>query len=153
MKHYRKKLIIEAVVLGIASLALIAVQILAYSRVIQPVAVPAAWIHWADFWNGMIAGMSFSITALFIVGIITNIRAICSEAKLKKLYAKENDERTQQIIMKAQSMAMRISLVLLMAAIIVMGYFDIQMSLVLLGCTFVQSIITVLCKLYWHHAM
>lgn len=153
MKEYRKKLVIESVVLGIISLVLIIVQVLAFNQVIQPVAAPADWIHWADFWNGMIAGMSMGVTILFISGIIVNIRAIRSEARLKKLYAKENDERTQQIVTKAQSMGMRISIILLLAAVIVLGYFDIKMSIVCLCCAFVQSVITLLCKLYWSHAL
>lgn len=150
MKEYRKKLVIESVVLGIVSLVLIAVQVLAFNEVITPVTGDS---HWGSFWNGMMAGMSLGVTILFIAGIIVNIRAVRSEVRLKKLYAKENDERTQQIIMKAQAMGSRISLILLLAAVIVLGYFDFKMSLVCLGCAFVQSIITLVCKLYWNHAL
>lgn len=150
MKEYRKKLIIESSVLGIASAVLIAVQVLAFSRVIQPVAGDS---HWKDMWNGFVAGASAAIMALFLIGIVINLRALTNEAHLKKLYAKENDERTQQIQMKGQAMGMRISLIVLMAATIVLGYFDVKMSLVCLCCVFAQSMITVACKLYWHHAM
>ena len=153
MKEYRKKLIIESCVLGLISAVLIVVQILAYNRVIQPIAPPALWIHWVDFWNGMTAGISFSLTALFLVGIFVNIRALRDEKRLKKLYAKEHDERTAQIHMQGQAMGMRISLILMLAAVIILGYFDIKLSLTVLACAFVQSVITALCKLYWHHAM
>lgn len=153
MKEYRKKLIIESCVLALISIVLTVVQILAFNRVIQPVAAPVEWIHWTDYWNGMMAGMSMSLTGLFIVGIIVNIRALRDEKRLKKLYAKEHDERTIQIQMQGQAMGMRISLILMLAATIVLGYFDIKLSLAVLVCTFVQSVITALCKLYWHHAM
>ena len=153
MKEYRKKLIIESCVLGLISAILAIIQILAFNQVIRPVAAPAAWIHWTDYWNGMMAGVSMALTALFILGIITNIRALRDEKKLKKLYAKEHDERTAQIQMHGQAMGMRISLVLMLVFSIVLGYFDMKLSLTVLICTFVQSVITVLCKLYWHHAM
>ena len=153
MKEYRKKLIIESCVLALISIVLTVVQILAFNRVIQPVATPVEWIHWTDYWNGMMAGMSMSLTGLFIVGIIVNIRALRDEKRLKKLYAKEHDERTIQIQMQGQAMGMRISLILMLGATIVLGYFDIKLSLAVLVCTFVQSVITALCKLYWHHAM
>lgn len=153
MKEYRKKLIIENYILALASAVLIIVQILAFNRVIQPIAVSAGNLHWVDFWNGMMAGISMGLSALFIVGIIVNIRALKDEKRLKKLYAKEHDERTAQIQTQGQAMGMRISLILMLAAIIVLGYFDIKLSLTVLACTFVQSVITALCKLYWHHTM
>lgn len=153
MKEYRKKLVIESWVLGLISIALIVVQALAFTRVIQPVAAPVEWIHWTDYWNGMLAGISMGLTAMFIFGIIVNIRALRDERKLKRLYAKNNDERSIQIHIQGQAMGMRISLILMLSAIIVLGYFDIKLSLTVLLCTLVQSVITALCKLYWHHAM
>ena len=153
MKEYRKKLIVENWVLGLISAILIIVQVLAFPRVIQPVAAPVEWIHWTDYWNGMLAGISMGLTGMFIVGIIVNIRALRDEKKLKKLYAKNNDERTMQIQIQGQAMGMRISLILMLGAILVLGYFDIKLSLTVLSCTFVQSLINAVCKLYWHHAM
>ena len=55
--------------------------------------------------------------------------------------------------MQGQAMGMRISLILMLAAVIILGYFDIKLSLTVLACTFVQSVITALCKLYWHYTM
>ena len=150
MKEYRKHLIFESVVLGILSAVLLIVQILAFQQIIQPIAGDS---HWVSFWNGMMGGASMGIMVLFILGIVVNIRALCNETRLKKLHAKENDERVCHIQMKAQSMGMRISVPLMLAGGIVLGYFDIGMSIVCICCAFVQSVITVLCKLYWHHAL
>ena len=150
MENYRKKLKVETIVLAVVSAVLFGVQILAFSGVVQPIAGDSRWVA---RWNGFVAGASMGIVAMFLVGIIGNIGALRNEAKLKKLYAKTNDERQEQICLKAQSMGMRISLFLLLAATIVLGYFDIKMSLVCLCCTFVQSVITALCKLYWNKVM
>lgn len=146
MKAYRKHLILETVILAIVSIALIAVQVLAFTRVI----VPPMGEHWSEFWNGMIAGASFGLMALFIIGVVVNIRALLNEDRLKKLYAKENDERTIEIVRRAQSFGMRISVILMLAVGLVFGYFNISVSLTCLACAFLQSVITALAKLYWH---
>lgn len=146
MKEYRKKLIIESVALGIISAVLIAVQVLAFCRVLEPITGDS---HYVDFWNGMVAGAGFGLTLMFVAGIVVNIRAIRKDSRLKKLYAKEHDERREQIYLRAQSMGMRISVSLMLAAGIVLGYFDIGMSVICLACALVQSVITGLGKLYW----
>ena len=146
MKAYRKHLILETVILAVVSAVLIAVQVLAFTRVI----VPPMGEHWPEFWNGMIAGASFGLMALFITGIIINVRALRNEDRLKKLHARENDERMIEIVRRAQSFGMRVSTCLMLAAGLVLGYFDIGISLACIGCAFLQSVITALGKLYWH---
>ena len=150
MKEYRKHVIFESVMLGVLSGVLLALQVLAFRQVIQPIAGDS---HWHSLWNGFVAGASFGVMALFLIGIVVNIRALRSEARLKKLYAKENDERTCQIEMKAQAWGMRISVPLMLVGGIVLGYFDIGMSIVCICCALVQSVITVAGKVYWNHVI
>lgn len=149
METYRKHLLTETVLLGFGAVVLIAMQVLAWCRVI----VPLAGEHWADFWNGMIAGASFGLMLLFIIGVVVNIRALRNEERLKKLYAKENDERTAEIVRRAQSFGMRVSTCLMLVAGLVLGYFDMGMSIVCICCAFIQSVITILAKFYWHRSM
>lgn len=149
MKTYAKKLKFETVLLAVASLLLLVVQALAFSRIIRPLTGP----HWIDFWNGMLAGASFSIMALFLAGIVVNLRALTNEARLKKLYAREHDERTAHIARTAQSLGMRVGIPLVLVAALVAGYFDVKISLTCLACAAGQSVITSLAKLYYHHTM
>lgn len=149
MKTYEKKLKFETVFLAVASLLLLAVQVLAFCRIIRPLTGP----HWIDFWNGMLAGVSFSIMALFLAGIIVNLRALTNETRLKKLYAKEHDERAAHIARAAQSLGMRIGIPLMLVAGLVAGYFDVKISLTCLACAVGQSVIAGLAKLYYHHTM
>jgi len=146
MKAYKKHLILETTILAVVSIVLIAVQVLAFTRVI----VPPVGEHWPDFWNGMIAGASFGLMALFIVGVIINIRALRNDDQLKKLYAKENDERAIEIARRAQSFGMRTSVILMLAVGLILGYFNISVSLTCLAWAFLQSVIAGLAKLYWH---
>ena len=67
MEEYRNKLKIQNVFFSVCSAVLIAVQILAYSGVIDPVNSGKSW---ADFWNGFIAGVALGVTAIMIFGLI-----------------------------------------------------------------------------------
>lgn len=149
MQAYRKKLKFETGFLIFACLLLLAVQVLAFCRVIRPLAGP----HWADFWNGMLAGAGFGLTVLFLVGIIVNLRALRNQERLKKLYVKESDERTAQIVRASQSAGYRMGVSLMLVAGFVAGYYNVGISLACLACAFGQSVITCLAKLYYHQTM
>lgn len=147
MEKYREKIKRETGLLLIGALVLIAVQILAFARRITPTAGDS---HWSEMWNGFIAGASFGVTALFVVGIVVNLLALRNEKRLKKLYAKENDERTQQIVSKAQAAGMRTALILGIVAVVAAGYFNSTVSLTILACIFAASLITIGFKIFYN---
>ena len=69
--------------------------------------------------------------------------------KLKKLYIKESDERQAQIVAKALCEAMRATLILGLAAVIVAGDFSMTVSLTLLVTVLLVSLMTLAFKLYF----
>ena len=71
------------------------------------------------------------------------------QKKLKKLYIKESDERQAQIVAKALCEAMRATLILGLAAVIVAGYFSMTVSLTLLVTVLLVSLMTLAFKLYF----
>lgn len=150
MKEYRSRLKKQNVLLSIAALALIAAQILSFKGVIKPV-LPNQ--NWAEYWNGFIAGAAMGVTALFIFGIITNIRAMRNEKALKKLFAKENDERTLQICAKGKSAGASFAVILLLLAGIISGYFNITVFVTCIVCVFIVSVSMALGKLYYNRKM
>ena len=101
-------------------------------------------------WNGFIAGASFAIMALLAVGIVLNLRAMRSEAALKRLYAKENDERQAEICKRARSSGLTISIFTMLLAVIVSGYFNVTVSLTCLACLIVTALAGNFSKLYWN---
>ncbi|MBP3705328.1 MAG: hypothetical protein J6I98_07335 [Clostridia bacterium] len=147
MEKYRKSLKIQNISFVIGALCLILLQVLALCGVLTP-AVPDA--HWADFWSGMLAGASFAFTAILIYGLVKNLRAMRDESKLRKLYAKEHDERTIQIVYNAQAGAYRLSLLALLVVALAAGYFNSTVSVTCLVVVFVQAVTGVIFKLYWH---
>lgn len=146
MEKYRKSLKSQNAVIAAGILCLITVQILAAFRVFAPVVSDE---HWADMYAGFIAGAALGVTILLLVGFIKNLRALRSEAELKKFYAKEHDERRMQICYNAQSGAYRVCTLALLVAIVVTGYFSVTVSLTCLVLVFVQSIIGGIFKLCW----
>ncbi|MGN0477923.1 MAG: hypothetical protein ACI4GO_00665 [Hominenteromicrobium sp.] len=147
MEKYRKSLKLQNTLLILGVLCLAAVQVLSFCGVLSPAVQDG---HWRDFWSGMIAGAAFGIMVLFMIGLIINLRALRNEAALKKLYAREHDERTAQICYYAQSGAYRLCTLGLLVAIVIAGYFSPTVSLTCLAIVFIQSVTGALFKLYWH---
>lgn len=146
MSEYRAKLKTDNILLAVGVAALAAVQVLAFTGIITP-AVPGE--RFASFWNGFMAGAAMGITALLLVGLIRNLLAMKSEDKLRRLYAKDNDERTCQIHEKGQAAGLRICLLLMLPACVIAGYFSVTVFLTCITVVAVQAVITGLCKLYY----
>lgn len=146
MENYRNKLKVHNIIFTVSALSLAIVQTLAFLRIIKPVEGDS---HWHDAWNGMIAGMAFAIMGFMIFGIIKNIIALKNPEKLKKQYIKENDERTLQIVKNGQSAGASVFLLLLPAAIIISGYFNITVCITCLAVTFGLSISMVIGKIVY----
>lgn len=146
MEKYRERLRMNLMINIAAVAALLAVQILGYSRVIRPVAADA---RWAEMWNGFVTGAAFGIMALFVAGIINTARALRSETALKKLYIKENDERVRQITTAARSAGARLFLVSGMVAGVAAGYFSVTASIAIIACVVANSLMCMGFKLYY----
>jgi len=147
MERYRDKIKLSVWINGAAVAALILVQVLAFTRVLRPVAADS---HWGDMWNGFIAGAALGIMALFIIGLIKDIRALRSEKELKKLYVKANDEREQSIYTAARSAGTQVFLIGGLVAGVAAGYFSVSVSITIIACVFVHSLICGAFKLYYN---
>ena len=147
MEKYREKLKNQNILYLIGVVILIAVQTLAFAGVLRPA---TSNDHWAGAWNGFIAGAAFGIMALLVVGIVLNLRAMRSEAALKRLYAKENDERQAEICKRARSSGLSISIFTMLLAVIVSGYFNVTVSLTCFACLVVTVLAGDVSKLYWN---
>lgn len=150
MENYRKKLKFQVWLNSIGALALLVVQVLAYVGVISPA---AGGERWGSFWNGFIAGAALGVMLLFIITVIIYIRALHNEERLKKLYVKENDERTRIIYEKSRSLGSSIFLLGMIPAMIIAGYFSTTVFFTCLACALALSIVTVICKLYYGKAL
>lgn len=156
MEQYKEKLNIINVFLAVGSVILAVFAILAigselgWFRILLPAAGDG---HWQSSWFGFITGASCGILALMLFTLIRNCRALKDEQKLKKLYVKEHDERTAQIVTLARNTAMQILLPAGLAATVIAGYFSITVSLTILVCTFAASILSILLMGYYNRKL
>lgn len=152
MELYKEKLKLNNILLGIGSLVMAVFSLLAigseldWFAFVRPVAGDS---HWHSTWYGYVSGASFGLFSLMLFYLIRNLRALKDEKKLKKLYVKEHDERTVQIWTLARNTAMQMMLWIGLAATVIAGYFSITVSITILICTFVSSILGLLLMGYY----
>lgn len=146
MENYREKLKIHNILYGIGALALLAIQVLAFTGIVSPVGADE---RWHSFYNGFIAGAAFGVMALFIVGLILNLRALRNEKVMKKQYIKETDERSRQIAVMGKSTGATLFLLLMVPAAIILGYFNVTVFISCISCVLVLSLLMAFSKLYF----
>jgi hypothetical protein len=152
MEQYKEKLKITNIFLAVGCLFLVIFAILAvgselgWFHILKPLAGDS---HWQSTWFGFITGASCGVFALMLVCLIRNCLALKDEKKLKKLYAKEHDERTIQIVTLARNTAMQILLLGGLVATVIAGYFSITVSLTILACIFTASTTSLLLTGYY----
>lgn len=95
-------------------------------------------------------GVLSSFGILLILDIFKNLRSIRDEKELKKLYIKENDERTIMIMQKTGAVGINICIIVFAGATIIAGYFNELIFFTLLGATLFVSLIKGLLKVYYY---
>lgn len=146
MENYREKLKIHNILYSVGALALLAIQVLAFTGLVSPVGADE---RWQGFYNGFIAGAAFGVMALFIVGLVMNLRALRNEKAMKKQYIKETDERSRQITAMGKSTGATIFLLLMVPAAIILGYFNVTVFITCIGCILALSLLMGGAKLYF----
>ena len=99
--------------------------------------------------NSVWSVAQLAVHFVLLFGLIRNLRALKDEKKLKQQYVKEGDERQKQIYTNALCAAMRATLILGLAAVIVAGDFSMTVSLTLLVTVLLVSLMTLAFKLYF----
>ncbi len=152
MEQYKEKLKLDNLVLAISAvvLALFAIIAITAESGVLPFPVPTAGdSHWQSAWRGFISGASCGILGVLVAFLIRNVLALRDEKKLKKLYIKENDERSCQIWSAARVAAYRTFLIAALVAGIIAGYFSIAVCITLISCVFFASVIGAFYAIYY----
>ena len=152
MENFREKLKMQNIIIAIGAfiLALFSILSAAGEAGLLPFLNPVAGdSHWQSMWRGFVCGASCALLFFLIFGLVRNILALRNEKRLKKLYIQENDERTIQIWTAARAASFQAILILGIVAVVVTGYFSMTVSLTILACIWLSSIIALLFKLYY----
>ncbi|HBC96867.1 MAG TPA: hypothetical protein DC034_08765 [Clostridium sp.] len=96
------------------------------------------------------AGVLSSFSILLFLDIIKYLRTMKDKGELKKLFIKENDERTIMIMQKTGAVGINICIIGFACATIIAGYFNEVIFFTLLGATLFVSLIKGLFKVYYH---
>ena len=153
MEQYKEKLKIQNITFGICGmiLGLFSVCAALAQAEILPFFVPLAGdSHWQSMWRGFVCGASFALLAFFLFGLARNARALKDEKELKKLYVKDHDERSIQIWTYARAAAFQTVLIAGLVAVVVSGYFNMTVSITILGCIWFTSVIGLAFKIYYN---
>lgn len=152
MELFREKLKVQNMAIGMCCMVLAIFCFLAAAGEAGFIGfmVPASNnSHWQSMWRGIVMGMSVGILIVMIAFLIRNILALKDDKRLKKLYVETNDEREIQIWTAARSTAMQIFLMAGVVAAIVAGYFSMAVSITIIACMFIQSMIGLACSIYF----
>lgn len=152
MKEFKEKLKVQNTITLFCCIVLFlftVIVILAEAGVF-PVLVPLTGdTHWHSRWRGFITGASTGILALMVLKLIRSIKALKDEAKLKKMYIEVTDERQIQIWTAARAESMRAFVLLGLVAGIVAGYFSVTVSVTIIACVTIHSLMGFGFKLYY----
>ena len=151
MEQYKEKLKTTQRVCAAAAVILAVFSILALlsqAGLLQLTPV-AGDIHWQSKWRGIICGASFALSILMFAWTIRISKALGNEKELKKLYVETHDERQNQIFTSARASAMQIFLIGGLVAGLVAGYFNVTISITILACVVIHSLLGAACKLYY----
>lgn len=103
--------------------------------------------------KGFQVGMFSAWIVMFLTGIIKKAIAVRNEAVLKKMYIKEHDERTRSIQKEVASATVWISVLSLIFAIVIAGFYSSAVFYTLVGALIYLSTVACGAKIYFQRRM
>ena len=151
MEQYKEKLKLTQKIVTVAAVILFAFgiwAIIAQAGVVH-MAPETGDSHWQSRWRGFVCGASCGLGIWMMAWRIRIKKALASEKELKKLFVEVHDERTNQIYTSSRATAMQIFLIVGLVVAVVTGYFNMTVSITILACVFVHSILGAALKVYY----
>lgn len=106
-----------------------------------------------DFASGLITGAFTSMLIVSSIYLAKYGKALKNEDELKKMYIEETDERNVSITKETMRTASTISLMITALAVIVSGFFNPVVSIVLAAALLCDLIITIAVSVYYNKKM
>ena len=150
MEQFKEKLRIQNIILSLITILMLAFFLYragAAGWIWFP--TPAGTSEFQVFWGGFIQGGLSGLWLFLLVLMARNAAAMKDEARLKKLFIKETDERCQQIMVYARSASTQTFLFAGLAAAMIAGLFSMSVSLTIIACVVANGLIALGFKLYY----
>lgn len=106
----------------------------------------------ADFISGFQIGILSAMAVIVLYQMVRYLKALKDDTCLKQIYYKEHDERMCCIEQKVGKSCMGITLVLMIVAAVIAGYFSEVVFFTLLGSAALQALIGLGLKFYYIHS-
>lgn len=149
MEQYRKRLKREIIIQCVIMVAAVILVVFSYLRYLKLGSEESA----GAFFQGFQTGLFMVWAAIMIWGIISSVRALRSEERLKKQYIKQYDERTRTIQTEAQAKAFQISILGMMIAAVISGFYSYTVFYTLLATLIVMCLIAAIGKLFYSRTL
>ena len=152
MEQFKEKLKIENRITAILCVILAAFTVLGFIAEaglveLTPVSGDSSW---QSIWRGMVSGASAGVLGIMLFWYIRANRALKDEKKLKKLYVQANDERQIQIWTAARASSMQVTLLVGLVAGMIIGYFNMTVSITILVLETFHAVVGFCFKLYYN---
>ena len=151
MEQFKEKLRIQNIILSLLTFLILAffVWYLAGTAGKIRFPAPAGTSSFQDFWIGFIGGALVGFLLFMVILMVRNMAAMMDDAKLKKLFIEENDERSHQIMVYARSASTQTFLFAGLAAAIIAGFFSMPVSLTIAASVAANGLIGIGFKMYY----
>lgn len=106
----------------------------------------------ASFLMGFQTGLLLVLVILAVIRVFTYLRAAGDDTRLIRLYNRENDERVKYIDQMAGKTCMNLSMIILVIAAVIAGYFSIEACAALCGAAIVVGLVKKFVRLYYARA-
>lgn len=106
-----------------------------------------------DFVAGLLSGMYSGIMIVSFFNLVRIHTALHNEEKLKEIYVRETDERNVAISKETMKTASVISLMVTAFAVIISGFFNSVISMVLGISIMANAVITIAVQCYYNKKM
>lgn len=105
--------------------------------------------NYVDFLRGFRFGLLVAVVGIGGYSIFYYLTALNNADKLKKIYIKENDERTCEIDKRSGMASFKVMLIILILAAIIVGYFSLAGFIALLGAVLLELIVRLILYCYY----
>lgn len=103
----------------------------------------------ADFLSGFQVGLLITLTVAEVYYLMRYVTALSDDKKLKKLYYEEHDERKLYIEQISGQKSQHITIVILIVAAVLVGYYSIEAFVALVAAVAVTGLVGIGVKIYY----
>jgi len=147
MDEYKKTVKGRLILLVICALVSIAAVVVGFRLTVHAETPTSTYAD--GFTRGLPLGLFTSFCVLILIGIAQYIRALASEAALKKMYISENDERKKLIRQSALGKSFFFTAGALVVGITVASFYNNVVTITLMAVLIVHAFAGAIFKIYY----